>query len=79
MDLEQKLKVILDNYKAAIPAEVEQTLMSHILFNQDARPLPKEEYQIFYGSDIKSEITTVNHYIFKAKQSYFTSEWKRTL
>ena len=79
IDLEEKLRVILQNYKTAIPAEVEQTLMSHILFNQYAKPLSKDEYNIFYGKDINSGLKTVSHYIFKAKKPYFSQEWKRVI
>ncbi|MGN8071258.1 hypothetical protein [Mucilaginibacter sp. SG564] len=79
-DLEQKAKTLLDHYPHAGAAQVEQTLMSYLLFKQDAKPLNKYQYPIFYDSKIEVDNSPiVRHYIFKAKLPYFTSEWKRIL
>jgi hypothetical protein len=79
-DLEDKAKLLLNEYPNAGPAQVEQTLMSYLLFKQDAEALDKKLYAIIYEN--KSDLTVtqiVRHYIFKAKKSYFTSEWKKVI
>ncbi|MEN0054042.1 MAG: hypothetical protein AAGC65_10245 [Mucilaginibacter sp.] len=76
-DLEAKAKLLLEQYPNAGPAQVEQTLMSYVLYQQNALPLDERTYTIFY--DDKPDLTQpqiVRHYIFKAKKPYFTSEWK---
>ena len=79
-DLEQKAKTLLDQYPNAGPAQVEQTLMSYLLFKQNAKPLDKHLHPIFYDGNIGLDNSPiVRHYIFKAKLPYFTSEWKKIL
>jgi len=77
-DLEMKATVLLKAYPHTSAARVEQTLMSYLLFKQNALPLPEKEYVINYDSnpDIKGG-EVVKHYIFKAKLPYFKSEWKQ--
>jgi hypothetical protein len=77
-DLEEKAKLLLSYYPNAGPARVEQTLMSYLLYQQDASALNEDVYTIFYDDKPnlkRSEIVT--HYIFKAKLPYLKSEWKR--
>ncbi|WP_419701090.1 hypothetical protein [Mucilaginibacter sp. NFX135] len=79
-DLEEKAKTLLKHYPNAGPAQVEQTLMSYVLFKQGATPLDKQRYPIFYDSKIEVEDSQiVRHYIFKAKLPYFNTEWKKIL
>jgi hypothetical protein len=76
-DLESKAQVMIDHYLNTGPAKIEQTLMSYLLFQQDAVALDKNEYAIFYDTPVaRSSNPVVKHYIFKAKFPYFTSEWK---
>jgi hypothetical protein len=77
-DLEEKAKLLLQHYPQAGPAQVEQTLMSYVLFHQNATALDEKAYTIFY--DDKPDLNSpqiVRHYIFKAKLPYFTTEWKK--
>jgi hypothetical protein len=78
-DLEIKAKILVDNYISAGPARIEQTLMSYILYKQNAMPLlDSKKYTIAYDSNIPvSANHTLIHYIFKAKLPYFSSEWKK--
>lgn len=79
-DLEEKAKLLLENYPGAGPAQVEQTIMSYLLFKQNARPLSKEQYTIFYDSELSlKDNHIVRHYIFKAKLPYFDTEWKKAI
>lgn len=79
-DLEQKASLLLNEYKDTVPAKVEQTLMSYILYQQNAIPLNSEEYHIFYDKEISQKSKpSLCHYIFKAKAPYFTSEWKKII
>lgn len=79
-DLEEKAKILLSHYPDAGPAQVEQTLMSYLLFKQSASPLDKHLHPIFYDSKIDvDDLQIVRHYIFKAKLPYLTAEWKKVL
>ena len=79
-NLEEKAKTLLKHYPDAGPAQVEQTLMSYLLFKQGATPLDKYRHPIFYDSKIEvDDSQIVRHYIFKAKLPYFTAEWKKVL
>jgi hypothetical protein len=77
-DLEQKAGLLMNNYPEAGPARMEQTLMSYLLYRQNAEPLDKKTYSIHYDSKIYvSDDDIVRHYIFKAKLPYFQDEWKK--
>jgi hypothetical protein len=77
-DLEEKAKLLLLNYPNAGPAQVEQTLMSYVLYHQASEALDERKYTIFYdGRPDLSGPQIVRHYIFKAKLPYFTTEWKK--
>lgn len=76
-ELECKAKILIDNYFLQGPAKIEQTLMSYILYKQSGVALDKHEYKIHYSSTIAKESNTLRHYIYKAKQPYFSEEWKR--
>ena len=77
-DLEQKAQLLIDNYLSAGPARIEQTLMSYLLHQQNAKGLNQKQYAIHYDSNINTnEVEVVKHYIFKAKLPYFTTEWKK--
>jgi hypothetical protein len=77
-ELEQKAKLLLSNFPGAGAAQIEQTLMSHLLFQQNAIALEQKQYAIFYNDDIDTDDDqVVRHYIFKAKLPYFTTEWKQ--
>jgi hypothetical protein len=79
-DLEEKAKLLLLHYPQAGPAQVEQTLMSYVLYHQNAAALDEKLYSIFY--DDKPDFSgpdIVRHYIFKAKLPYFTTEWKKVI
>jgi len=78
-DLENKSKILLENYFDKGPAKIEQTLMSYILCKQNAVPLNKSEYKIYYDQKIGSENETLRHYIFKAKLPYLQTEWKKVV
>jgi hypothetical protein len=79
-DLEKKAKYLLQKFPDAGPAQVEQTLMSYILYLQTAVALNEDEYAIFYDKRPQfSDLQTVRHYIFKAKFPYFTKEWKKVI
>ena len=79
-DLEEKAKTLLDHYHHRGPGRAEQTLMSYLLCNQNATPLDKHRYPIFYDNKIEiDDSQIVRHYIYKAKLPYFTSEWKKML
>lgn len=77
-DLEEKAKLLLQHYPQAGPAQVEQTLMSYVLYQQNAEVLDEKSYSIFYDKTpgFNSQ-NIVRHYIFKAKLPYFTTEWKK--
>ncbi|WP_091213188.1 hypothetical protein [Mucilaginibacter gossypiicola] len=76
--LEEKARLLLQHYPHAGPAQVEQTLMSYLLYHQNAEALDEKSYSIFYDNKpgFKSQ-SIVRHYIFKAKLPYFTTEWKK--
>ncbi|TWR25192.1 hypothetical protein FPZ43_17115 [Mucilaginibacter pallidiroseus] len=79
-DLEQKAKLLIDDYKNTGPARIEQTLMSYLLFKQEATALDPDRYKVLF--DLKphfQEYQVCRHYIFKAKLSYFTREWKKII
>lgn len=78
LDLEEKAKLLLHHYPQAGPAQVEQTLMSYVLYQQTAAALDEKAYTIFYDDrpDLSGQ-QIVRHYIFKAKLPYFTTEWKK--
>jgi hypothetical protein len=77
-DLEEKAKLLLLQYPNAGPAQVEQTLMSYVLYHQASEALDERKYTIFYdGRPDLSGPQIVRHYIFKAKLPYFTTEWKK--
>ncbi len=80
VDLEEKAKLLLHHYPQAGPAQIEQTLMSYVLYHQNAKALDGKLYSIFY--DEKPNLSSqqiVRHYIFKAKLPYFTTEWKKAV
>ncbi|MBE7177809.1 MAG: hypothetical protein INR69_15490 [Mucilaginibacter polytrichastri] len=78
VDLEKKSQVLLHNYPTCGPARLEQTLMSHILFQQNGMALNEKFYNIIYEkSAIPQPEAIVRHYIFKAKLPYFHSAWKQ--
>jgi hypothetical protein len=79
-DLEEKAKLLLLHYPQAGPAQVEQTLMSYVLYLQNAAALDEKKYTIFYDDkpDL-SGLQIVRHYIFKAKLPYFATEWKKVI
>jgi len=80
VDLEEKAKLILESYSSAGPAQVEQTLMSYILFSQQANSLNPDDYKIFYDQILKTNNSPILiHYIYKAKLPYFKDEWKKIL
>lgn len=77
-DLEQKAGVLIEQYPAAGPARIEQTLMSYLLYKQNAVALNEGQYRIFYDENFDTPATeVVRHYIFKAKRPYLASEWKK--
>jgi hypothetical protein len=79
-DLEKKAAILINAYPNAGAAQIEQTLMSHILFKQNAVALDKDLYKINYDSTLSDNGNeVVKHYIFKAKLPYFKSEWKKVL
>ncbi|UOE48324.1 hypothetical protein MTO98_28345 [Mucilaginibacter sp. SMC90] len=80
-DLEEKAKLLLQHYPNAGPAQVEQTLMSYVLHQQNAGALDEKLYSIFYDSKpgFDNQKNIVRHYIFKAKLPYFTAEWKKVI
>jgi hypothetical protein len=79
-DLEEKAKLLLQHYPHAGPAQVEQTLMSYVLYHQTAAALDEKTYTIFYDDKpVLSSSQIVRHYIFKAKLPYFTTEWKKAI
>jgi hypothetical protein len=70
----------MDHYKHMGPARFEQTLMSYLLYRQNAVALDDDLYKIYYGKQIDAEeAQIVRHYIFQAKLPYFTTEWKKLL
>ncbi|MGN8059078.1 hypothetical protein ACTJKN_22515 [Pedobacter sp. 22163] len=78
VDLEKVAKTLMINYSKASPAEIEQTLMSYLLYKQNAFGLNKHEYKIYYESEhIDLKDNTLRHYIYKAKYAYLTAEWKK--
>jgi hypothetical protein len=78
IDLERKAKLLSETYPNTGAAQLEQTLMSYVLYMQGANPLEMERYTIFFDSNIHTtESQIVQHYIFKAKLPYFSSEWKK--
>ncbi|WPU98354.1 hypothetical protein SNE26_20220 [Mucilaginibacter sp. cycad4] len=79
-DLEEKAKLLLQHYPLAGPAQVEQTLMSYVLYRQTAMALDEKTYTIFYDDKPDpGSLQIVRHYIFKAKLPYFTTEWKKAV
>ncbi len=79
-DLEQKAQLMIDRYLPQGPARVEQTLMSYMLYRQNATALAEALYTIYYDADIQTNAQqAVRHYIFKAKLPYLHTEWKALL
>ena len=78
IDLEKKARLLIENYKHTGPARIEQTLMSYLLYKQNAVALDSNLYKIYFNNENDSRyLPTVKHYIFKAKLQYLTTEWKQ--
>lgn len=80
IDLEQKAQILKDKYMHTGAARVEQTLMSYMLYKQNAVGLDPDLYTIFFDDQLQpSDEQVVRHYIFKAKLFYLNREWKNIL
>jgi hypothetical protein len=80
IDLEEKANYLLLKYPGAGPAQIEQTLMSYVLYTQTAVPLDEHKYAVFYDKlPALNDLQIVRHYIFKAKFPYLTNEWKKVI
>lgn len=77
--LENISKKFINDFGIQNSAQIEQTLMSSILYSKNPEALDTNQYSIFYDNNIEKNNQILNHYIFKAKYLYFTKEWKRIL